>query len=271
MIGTLLNSLRRSSRTAVLKTLAAIPNSQRRLLDIWFDLQIANATAETVLQAYLNGRFPLTEPETGRIFWKAPNPRGIMPIDGFVVPRNLKRLLRQDRFQVSINQQFDDVARGCGDRPETWITPQIVDLYCELHRMGFAHSFESWQDGKLVGGYLGVSLGAYFVGVSQFNQVRDAGKISFLHCMHCLRSHRFLMHDVQEPTSHLEQFGCFGLAPDAYRTEFLKAIAVPARLDWFAHTEPRDTSEVIAEIEGTADSGVAAVASPDRVEAVPTC
>jgi|GEM_PF-663853 leucyl/phenylalanyl-tRNA--protein transferase len=271
MIGSLLNSLRRSSRTAVLKALAAIPHSQRRLLDIWLDVQIADATAETVLQAYLNGRFPLTVPETGRIFWKAPNPRGIMPIDGFVVPRNLKRLLRQDRFQVSINQRFDDVARGCGDRPETWITPQIVDLYCELHRMGFAHSFESWQDGKLVGGYLGVSLGAYFVGVTQFNQVRDAGKVSFLHCMHCLQSNRFQMHDVQEPTSHLEQFGCFGLAPDAYRTEFLKAIAVPARLDWFAHTEPRDTSEVIAEYEGTVESRVVQTASPEKVEVVPTC
>lgn len=224
-----------------------MPHSQRRLLDLWFDLQIEEPTAETVLQAYLTGRFPLTEPETGRIFWKAPNPRGILPVHDFVVPKNLKRLLRQDRFQVSINCCFDDVARGCGDREETWITPQIVDLYCDLHRMGFAHSFEAWQDNELVGGYFGVSIGAYFVGVSQFNQVRDAGKVSFLHSMHCLKENQFLMHDVQEPTSHLEQFGCFGLEPDAYRSAFLKAIAVPARLDWFGHQEPRDTSAVITD------------------------
>ena len=134
------------------------------------------------------------------------------------------------------------------------MTPQIVDLYSELHQRGFAHSFEVWQEGDdLVGGYFGLAIGGYFVGISQFNEVRDAGKIAFLHCLHTLRDHSFAMHDVQAFTSHLEQFGCFQLERDDFQQQMLKAVASPATLDWSAHKLPVETSvAVLGEGEDTA-------------------
>lgn len=241
-------------------------------MDFWLDMQTQNPSAETVLHAYLHGRFPLTEPETGRVFWKSPDPRGVMPMDGLRVSKNLKRLLRQGRFQVSINHSFDEVARACGQRDETWITDQIIDLYCELHTMGLAHSFEAWSDGELVGGYFGVSLGSYFVGVSQFNQVRDAGKVAFVHCHQTLQQYAFLMHDVQEPTSHLEQFGCVEMPAQEFRAGLLRGIASPCRLDWNAQTNPISTSAESADgspVSEPAKSKPAKVESQELAEA--TC
>jgi len=216
--------------------------------------QSADPTPEAVVHAYLAGRFPLTCPDSGKVFWRTENPRGLMPIHKFHIPKNLKRLLRRDTFRVSIDCCFEDVARKCSDREETWITPQIVELYSELHQRGFAHSFEVWQEGDdLVGGYFGLAIGGYFVGISQFNEVRDAGKIAFLHCLHTLRAHSFAMHDVQAFTSHLEQFGCFHLAREEFQQQVLKAVASPATLDWSAHKLPVETS--IAVLGESKDAG----------------
>lgn len=244
-------------------------NAPTRVLDLWLDLQTDAATPETVLHGYLHGRFPLTIPETGQIFWKAPDPRGVMPLDGLRVTKNLNRLLRQGKFQVSINRCFDEVVRGCGDREETWITDQIIDLYCELHRMKLAHSFEAWADGELLGGYFGVSLGAYFVGVSQFNRVRDAGKISFIHCHQTLQHNGFLMHDVEEPTPHLESFGCVEVPALEFRVEMLQAVATPCRFDWNAYTELMQTVDEPV-IPGESTTPVKALSETPEVSATVT-
>jgi leucyl/phenylalanyl-tRNA--protein transferase len=205
---------------------------------------------EAVIHAFMSGRFPLTSSDSGEIFWSSKEHRGIMPIDEFHIPKNLKRTLRQDRFQVSIDCCFEDVARNFSGRTETWISPQIVELYSKLHRQGFAHSFEVWQDGtELIGGYFGLVIGGYFVGISQFKEVRDAGKIAFLHCMHVLRTHSFAMHDVQAFTPHLEQFGCFKMGKEDFRKQLLAAVASSAKFDWFAHQIPRPTSEAVLKLK----------------------
>lgn len=240
------SAIRERARLTTLGIIQRLPKSRQRIFDLWLATQESDPTPESVLHAYLSGRFPLTCPESGRIYWRAENPRGIMPVQDFHIPGNLKRLLRRDTFRVSIDCCFEDVVWKCADRSETWITPQIVELYSELHRLGFAHSFEVWQDGDdLVGGYFGLSVGGYFVGISQCNDVRDAGKIAFLHCMHTLRNNSFLMHDVQGFTSHLEQFGCFEMPRDEFQQRMLTAVASTTSLNWTMHKIPVETSVAV--------------------------
>jgi leucyl/phenylalanyl-tRNA--protein transferase len=263
MFGSFARFARRSVRSSLLRALGSSSRGPMRVMDFWLDMQTQNPSAETVLHAYLHGRFPLTEPETGCIFWKSPDSRGVVPMDGLRVPKNIKRLLRQGRFQVSINHSFDEVVRACSERHETWITDQIIDLYGDLHRMGLAHSFEAWSDGELVGGSFGVSLGSYFVGVSQFNRVSDAGKVAFIHCHETLQQNSFLMHDVQESTSHLEQFGCIEMPSTEFRTGLLRAIAAPCGFDWKAHT---DLTSTAAETTDASPVSRSEESKPDKAE-----
>src|SRR2546423_1327662 len=128
-------------------------------------------TAEIVERAYREGVFPMGEPETGEIYWFAPDPRAILELDEFHVPRRLARTIRQGVFDIRINTAFAEVMRGCAERPETWISDDLFFAYTDLHRRGRAHSVEAWLDGELVGGLYGVSLGGAFMGESMFSRV----------------------------------------------------------------------------------------------------
>ncbi|MGA8863164.1 MAG: leucyl/phenylalanyl-tRNA--protein transferase, partial [Gallionella sp.] len=139
-------------------------------------------TPDILLDAYAAGIFPMAErADDPELFWVDPNRRGIIPLDGFHVPRRLKRVLRQGRFSVRADTAFAAVIRGCADstdaRPSTWINDEIVRLYSALFERGVAHSVECWQGDALVGGLYGVSLGAAFFGESMFSRVTDASKV----------------------------------------------------------------------------------------------
>lgn len=188
---------------------------------------------ETVIKGYLNGFFPMTE-QSGDIRWRAPERRGIMPISDFHIPKNLRRLLRQQKFEIRLDTEFEQVIRGCADRDETWITDEFISTYCRLHAMGVARSVEAWQDGELVGGLYGIQLGKYFATESQFHRVRDAGKIAFIHLFHMLQDAGFLLHDVQYKTGYLEQFGGTDIPNSEFRRELLEAVIQHGRLELLA-------------------------------------
>ena len=131
-------------------------------------------TADLLLRAYRLGLFPMAESRASRtLHWLDPEARGVLPLNGFHIPRSLMKTLRSGRFTVTANADFTGTIAGCAaareNRPDTWINKEIERLFIELHRIGFAHSVESWEDGILAGGLYGVSLGGAFFGESMFS------------------------------------------------------------------------------------------------------
>ena len=184
---------------------------------------------ELLLRAYAVGIFPMAESRgDSEIHWIDPEQRGILPLDGLHVSKRLRRTIRSRRFEVRADSAFEQVIRGCAtpgpDRRDTWINPSIERLYSDLHHMGFAHSVECWQDGDLVGGLYGVSLGAAFFGESMFSRARDASKVALVHLVYRLRESGFLLLDTQFQTPHLSRFGVVEISRDDYRAQLSRAI-----------------------------------------------
>ena len=161
---------------------------------------------EILLQGYRLGVFPMAM-EDGSIEWFSPDPRGILPLDRFHVPHGLARVLRKRPFEIRINTAFTEVMQRCAERDETWINADIVGSYTRLHRLGYAHSVETWQDGRLAGGLYGVALGGVFFGESMFHVVTDASKVALAALVDRLRANKFMLLDMQWLTPHLAQFG----------------------------------------------------------------
>ena len=170
---------------------------------------MANLEPEILIQAYCRGAFPMTDRD-GRIRWYTADPRGIIPLERFHIPRTLRAVVRQGRFEVHINRDFEQTMRQCMlERAEgSWISEQLVAAYVRLHTMGFAHSVETWRNEKLVGGLYGVSLGAAFFGESMFHRETDASKVALVHLVQRLRERGYDLLDAQARTKHLAQFGC---------------------------------------------------------------
>jgi leucyl/phenylalanyl-tRNA---protein transferase len=187
--------------------------------------------SELLVSAYTSGWFPMAV-DDGEIRWYSPDPRGIIPLESFRVPSRLGRVIRAGTFQIELNRAFDAVIRACAqtDRrdgdPGTWIDREIIDSYVELHRLGFAHSVEAWQDGGLVGGLYGVALGGAFFGESMFHSKTDASKVALAALVEHLRTRGFLLLDIQWVTPHLEQFGAVEIPRPTYLEMLEEAIAL---------------------------------------------
>jgi len=164
--------------------------------------------------------------EDGEIGWFSPDPRGILPLDGFRIASRLARLVRQGRFETAIDRDFAGVMRACADRREegTWISDEILDSYTALHRLGLAHSVEAWQDGRLAGGLYGVHLGGAFFGESMFHRVRDASKVALVALVDLLNRQGFDLLDIQWVTPHLAQFGATEIPRREYLGRLRKAL-----------------------------------------------
>jgi leucyl/phenylalanyl-tRNA--protein transferase len=181
---------------------------------------------ETLLSAYAQGVFPMADRD-GQVRWYTADPRGILPLDdGFHVPHTLAQLVRQDRFEIRIDADFDATMRGCMDarREGTWISEDLIDAYTRLHRMGFAHSVEAWRRGELVGGLYGVSLRGAFFGESMFHRERDASKVALVHLVQRLRDRGYELLDTQASTAHLKRFGCIDIPGDEYLRRLQRAL-----------------------------------------------
>ena len=197
----------------------------------------ADLAPGTLLAAYRKGLFPMHLDRRARVLgWWSPDPRGILPLDGLVVSRSLRRSAR--RFEVRVDTAFDAVIRACAAPRPTgghWIHPAIVDAYIELHRLGWAHSVETWDPatGQLVGGLYGVAVGGLFAGESMFHRARDASKVALVFLVHLLddgESARLL--DVQWLTPHLASLGAIEVSRDAYLARLRTALLLPPPQLW---------------------------------------
>ena len=190
-------------------------------------------TPDLMLRAYRAGLFPMAETRRGeRLYWLDPERRGILPLDGFHLPRRLRRTVLSDTFEVTADRDFSGVIAGCAaaaeGREDTWINTEIERLFGDLHRLGHAHSVESWQDGKLVGGLYGVVLGGVYFGESMFSRVRDASKVALVQLVARLRLGDFQLLDTQFVTNHLAQFGAVEIPREDYKALLATAVDAPA-------------------------------------------
>lgn len=189
-------------------------------------------TPELLLRAYAMGVFPMAETrDSPEIHWIDPRRRGVFPLEGFHISRSLARTLRQGKFTITTDRDFSGVVAGCADRPETWINAEILKLYQELHAMGHAHSLEVWQEGALVGGVYGVTLGAAFFGESMFSRVPDASKVALAHLIARLRAGGFRLFDTQFLTPHLASLGAQEISRAAYHRQLQAALRLTAEFD----------------------------------------
>jgi len=189
-------------------------------------------TADLLLQAYQVGVFPMSEGrDDPEVFWVDPRMRGVIPLDQFRISRSLARTLRRGRFNVTVDRAFEDVVRGCADRNETWINDTIFDLYCELYQTGFAHSIEVWENGRIVGGVYGVTIGAAFFGESMFSRATDASKVALAYLVDRLRLGRYQLFDTQFITQHLASLGAVEIPRDQYREMLFEALSITASFD----------------------------------------
>jgi leucyl/phenylalanyl-tRNA--protein transferase len=177
-------------------------------------------SVELLVQAYLSGSFPMADPDEGdQIYWHTPETRGLIPLDDkFRVPKNLMRLYKKEKFELTINRAFPEVIEQCAllRQGDTWISEEIIDVYTEMHKLGLAHSFEVWLDGALVGGLYGVAIGKAFFGESMFQKVTDTSKIALVFLVEFLKEQNFQLLDCQYLNPHLLQFGAYEVTQEEY-------------------------------------------------------
>lgn len=203
----------------------ARPHAGEDLVAVGADLEPG-----TILAAYRSGLFPmgLGAAGRGRLGWWSPDPRGVLFAGDLIVRSSLRKVLA--RFEVRTDTAFVEVVRACADpaRPGGWITPEIVTAYARLHELGWAHSVEAWQAGRLVGGLYGVSVGGLFAGESMFHHVRDASKVALVRLAEIVFDgdpRRFV--DVQWATPHLQRLGVGTVSRDEYREMLPAALEAP--------------------------------------------
>jgi leucyl/phenylalanyl-tRNA--protein transferase len=183
---------------------------------------------ERLLLAYRSGIFPWTDDP---ITWWSPDPRGIFELDRIHISRSLAHTLKRGVFQVTFNQAFEQVIRGCAEVPRqdqaTWISPYFIEAYTEMHRAGWAHSVEVWLDGELAGGLYGVGIGGFFAGESMFHKASNASKVAVVHLAARMRDRGLTLFDTQMRTPATTQLG----AVDIPRAEYLKRVQAAVALN----------------------------------------
>ena len=189
-------------------------------------------TTEWLLDAYTHGIFPwpITDFDAPLAWW-SPDPRAVIEFDRFHVPRRLNRTCRGNKFQVTRDRDFAGVIRGCAMVPnrvgQTWLTPDIIDAYIELHRAGYGHSVEAWYGGELAGGVYGVAIGGLFAAESKFYRVRDASKVALVHLIEHLRTQGYRLIDIQQLTPHTARLGATTIPRTEYLSRLANAVSIP--------------------------------------------
>jgi leucyl/phenylalanyl-tRNA--protein transferase len=174
-------------------------------------------TPEVIVQAYWQGCFPMAENRDAPLRWYRPSHRAIITWDRWKIPRSLEKVARKAPYQLSIDRSFATVVSECAARSTTWISPDIEQLYTELHRLGQAHSVEAWDGtGALVGGLYGIVLGSCFCGESMFHRADDAAKICVMHLVARLQQCGFTLLDCQQQTPHMQRFGAYEVSERDY-------------------------------------------------------
>lgn len=189
-------------------------------------------TPHLLLSAYMQGIFPMAHPEEEEeIYWYGPDPRAIMPIEDFHVPRRLAQTVRQEPFEICVDRAFDAVIAECAapreTQSETWISSGLAAAYKELYQLGFVHTVEAWEGDELVGGLYGISIGGFFAGESMFHRRTDASKICLVHLIERLKRRRYTLLDIQFMTDHLAKFGAHEISREEYERRLAIAVELP--------------------------------------------
>lgn len=182
-----------------------------------------------LLRAYATGIFPMAEEaDDPEVFWVRPEKRGVIPLDGFHIPRSLQKTIRQGIFKIRLDSNFAGVIEGCasgtGERARTWINEPIRRAYAKLFEIGHCHTVEAWYEGKLAGGLYGVTLGRAFFGESMFTRKRDASKVCLAYLVQHLSRQGFVLLDTQFTTPHLERFGALEVPRKEYEEMLERAL-----------------------------------------------
>lgn len=192
----------------------------------WYQYDI-----EAIVQRYAQGYFLMAEDTGDSLGWYSSQQRALIPLDErFRYPRSLQRVLNQNRFSVAIDRAFSEVVDGCADRDTTWISDELKVIYHELHRAGYAHSFETWQGDELAGGILGIVIGGAFIGESMFYRIPDGSKVAMVKLVERLRDRQFVLFDAQMMNPHLARFGAYIVSNRDYRKLLQQAAQVRATL-----------------------------------------
>ncbi|WP_025198929.1 MULTISPECIES: leucyl/phenylalanyl-tRNA--protein transferase [Brucella] len=187
-----------------------------------------------LLRAYATGIFPMAEEaDDPEVFWVHPEKRGVIPLDGFHIPRSLQKTIRQGIFEIRLDSNFAGVIEGCasgtGECARTWINKPIRRAYAKLFEIGHCHTVEAWYEGKLAGGLYGVTLGRAFFGESMFTRKRDASKVCLAYLVQHLSRQGFVLLDTQFTTPHLERFGALEVPRKEYEEMLERALEGIAR------------------------------------------
>ena len=205
-----------------------------------------NLSASWLLDAYRHGIFPWPVWDDEPMMWWSPDPRAILPLESLVISRRLSRTVRSNKFQASCNTAFEQVLEGCATGPNrsggTWLTPEMIEAYVHLHKLGHAHSIEVWHDGQLAGGTYGVAIGGLFAAESMFYHVRDASKVALVTLVNHLRSRGYQMLDIQQWTPHTGRMGAIEISRDEYLQRLATVVDLPItmgeRLEGLDHQRP---------------------------------
>jgi leucyl/phenylalanyl-tRNA--protein transferase len=201
-----------------------------------------NLSPGLLLSAYRQGIFPWFS-ETDPLLWWSPDPRFVLFPDRLHISHTMRKILKKGRFELSLDRDFEATIQACSASPRqgqagTWITGDMIEAYCELHRLGFAHSAEARLDGRLVGGLYGVSLGSIFFGESMFSREDDASKAVFIPLVLALGSEGFTLIDSQVYTDHLAGMGACNISRDDYLGLVAEGLRAPTRRGSWAHEFP---------------------------------
>ena len=188
--------------------------------------RIALIEPSTLISAYCQGIFPMGL-ESGQLSWFSPDPRGILPVKDYNVPRSVSAMLRKRDISIRVNTSFREVIRACAKREETWITREITHSYEALHALGYAHSVEAWENDRLIGGLYGVSIGGAYFGESMFSRAPGGSKAALVWLLDHLHARGFTLHDTQWTTAHLSMFGGCEISRADYMKQLAKAIRLP--------------------------------------------
>jgi leucyl/phenylalanyl-tRNA---protein transferase len=209
---------------------------------------MSSITPQVLLQAYAAGVFPMAESANDpALYWVEPDERGVIPLDGFHIPHSLRKRVRRQTYEIRIDTAFNKVIEQCAApshvRKETWINRRIITLYSQLHKMGCAHSVESWLNGELVGGLYGIRIGAAFFGESMFSRATDASKVALVHLVARLKFGGFSLLDAQFVNPHLLQFGSQAINKVDYHKLLEPALEKDA--DFSAFSADADPAQVL--------------------------
>lgn len=168
----------------------------------------------------------MADPKTGEISWYSPDPRAIFDLEGFKIPRSLRLTIKKDIFEIRLDTRFEDVMRCCAQRDETWISEEIIRSYVSLYELGYGHSVEAWNNGRIVGGLYGVAIGGAFFGESMFSIERDASKVALVYLVGRMKERGFQLLDTQFITPHLARFGAKEIPKQEYLKRLKSALSI---------------------------------------------